>query len=108
MLTGKDPEAVAETRFRMRRHPKQFAEPSGGFSRPPGRCALLRLSYQACSKGRRWSGARSPIARQTLLKLQDRGLLELHDLRDLGLISALLHAHRAVRRGVAAQQRRRA
>ena len=62
MLTGKDPEAVAEIRFRMRRHPKQLAEPSGGFSRPPGRCALLRLSDRACSKGRRWSGARSPIA----------------------------------------------
>jgi hypothetical protein len=53
---------VAETRFPMRRHPKQVADPSGGFSRPPGRCALLRLSYRACSKGRRWSGARSPIA----------------------------------------------
>jgi hypothetical protein len=53
---------VAETRFPMRIHSKQFAESSGGFSRPRRAFVLKRLSDRACSKGRRWSGARSPIA----------------------------------------------
>ena len=68
---------------------------------------LVRPVGLAFDIGWEVSGLESCGRGQTLLNLQDRGLLELHDLRDLGLISALVHAHRAVRRGVAAQQRRR-
>ena len=42
--------------------------------------------------------------RQVLSELQDRGRLELQNLRDTGLILADVHGHRAVRRRVAAQQ----